>query len=92
MQIGSLVECVTDFSATRVYWKLNYPDKGDILTISNMEPHFRYKGLTLLYFAELPDFPTGICDKTAYGEDNFRELQPPIEIDIKECFPIEELC
>lgn len=84
MQAGSLVETVGNFDSVRLFWGYNYPKKGDVLTISNLEPHHneecRAKGIMLLYFEELPDL-VGVCDKNMKDEPNFIELQPPMDLE-----------
>lgn len=84
MRKGSLVVAVSDFTDVKKDWPmLNYPNKGDILTVSDVLPHPKFCHLNLLLFEELNN-PFGICDMTHNGEWNFREIQPPMEIDLFE--------
>lgn len=87
MQTGSLVETVADFSESRRVWGLPYPNKGKILTVSNIEKHpnvqLQRKGIVLLHFIEIPFLP-GICDKTVHGDENFKEVLPASEMGFME--------
>lgn len=73
MKVGSLVEVITDFEELREVWGFNYPRKGDVLTILQVEPHHKWKKINLLWFEELTNVP-GICNKTTKGIWNFKEL------------------
>jgi hypothetical protein len=92
MQVGSLVECVADFSKIEEQWNVSYPKQKEILTITNIAPHpnaeLRTKEIVLLEFDEYPDIP-GLCDKTEEGVDNFVELQPPMD-NVLESIMMEE--
>jgi hypothetical protein len=83
MQVGSLVETVSNFKEIRDVWDVPYPNKGDILIISAITQHhnkkIRKKGIVLLQFEELPN-NHGICDKKVNGKPNFIELLPPIDL------------
>lgn len=88
MQVGSLVETISDFSELKKEWNfINYPNKGDILTVKNIMPHphnqMRHLGAVMLTFEEL-DNPYGISDKKVDGTPNFIELQPPMNIEIED--------
>jgi hypothetical protein len=87
MQIGSLVETVADFTEERNTYRLPYPNKGDMLVVSDMKDHnnaeCRKHGIVLLFFEEIPNM-IGICDKQMDGTPNFIELMPPIEADYHE--------
>lgn len=84
MEVGSLVETISDFEESRITWGLPYPKKGDILTISSITPHHvshcRKLGIVLLEFYELPNL-IPICDKDINGKVNFIELLPLINIE-----------
>lgn len=90
MQVGSLVETVTDFEDVRHVYDMPYPNKGDILTISHINDHHhpkcREKGIVLLSFEELPN-TLPLCDKQIDGTPNFIELLPPIEAPYEEAYP-----
>jgi len=78
MQIGSLVQAIEDFDDVRRDWGFNYPNKGDILTITDIEPYTfgdmaKQKKYVMLYFEELR-LPLGICSRC------FREVQPPMDL------------
>ena len=83
MRVGSIVETVGCFEEVRREWKLPYPKKGDVLTVSAVTPHHnadcRKKGIVLLHFEEIPNLP-GVCDKTIDNKPNFLELIIPDEI------------
>lgn len=83
MQVGSIVKTVTNFDDVRNEWKLNYPHYGDILTVSDIQPHPNEEmhriGAVLLSFEEKPDLP-GISDIKIDKEPNFIELLPPMDI------------
>mgnify|MGYP001573299130 CR=1 FL=1 len=83
METGSIVETVGDFEEVRRQWRLQYPKRGDVLTVSAVTPHpdaeCRRKGIVLLYFEEIPGL-TGISDKKIDGTPNFVELRLPDEI------------
>jgi len=86
MKIGSIVETVTDFDHLS-FWNINYPKKGDILTISDIFEHHNHYcnvlGIVLLKFVERPDL-VPLCDKTIHGKYNFKEILPPISNEEKE--------
>lgn len=90
MQVGSLVETVTDFEDVRHVYNMPYPNKGDILTVSHIDDHHnpkcREKGIVMLSFEELPN-TLPLCDKQVDGTPNFIELLPPIEGDYSESNP-----
>lgn len=97
MKVGSIVETVADFEMERIEWGLQYPKKGDVLTVSSITKHpnkqVSGKGIVLLNFEELPMLP-GLCDKTIRGKDNFIELLLPDDIEeiIKNGITNEQLC
>jgi len=80
MKEGSLVVTVGDFEELRRSWGYPYPKKGDVLTVSSIEPHpvseIRNAGIVLLNFQELPGL-IPVCDRKLSGGDNFQELQLP---------------
>lgn len=82
MQIGSLVQCVTDFSHQELQTGMKYPENQEMLVICGIEEHgnadCRKKEIVLLTFEEYPDLH-GICDKRIDNTPNFVELQPPAE-------------
>lgn len=77
MRKGDKVEVLADFSALSKEWGLDYPKKGDVLTLSNIELHpnesVAAKGIFLLYFVEFPDL-VGLCDYRVNGRPNFLDL------------------
>lgn len=79
MKVGSLVETVTCFEELRRTWGINYPKRGEILRVRDIQPHsnksVRDKGIVFLYFEEYPDL-VGVCDKKVCGEPNFLEIFP----------------
>jgi hypothetical protein len=83
MRVGSITETVGDFEEVRRRWKLPYPKKGDILTVSAIVEHpnkdVRKKGIVLLYFEELPSL-IGVCNKQVNNKPNFVELLLPDSI------------
>ena len=88
MQQGSLVEAVTDFTEVKRTWPmLEYPNRGDILTVKSVVPHPNKDmiklGAVLLTFEEINN-EHGISDMKQNKEPNFIELQPPMKIDIEE--------
>lgn len=88
MQVGSLVEVVSDFSEIKREWPfISYPNKGDILTIKSIMLHprsqMRRLGAVMLTFEEL-DNPYGISDRKIDNTPNFIELQPPMSIEIED--------
>lgn len=86
MEVGSLVETITSFEDERIEWGFDYPRKGDLLVVSWIEEHpnrsVRKKGIVLLHFQEKPTLP-GVCDRQCNGKENFRELQPPMVVNIE---------
>lgn len=94
MKPGSLVVTVYNFDLERERWGLNYPSKGDILTIKFMgrntdKPTAFIDGkiidvpndktiITNLWFEEL-NLPIGLADKKIGGRPNFIEIQSPEE-------------
>ena len=91
MKVGSLVETVTSFEEQRRTWGFNYPKKGEILRVRDIQAHpnksVRNKGISLLYFEEYPDL-VGICDKTIHNEPNFLEILPLELSNVKENFKL----
>jgi hypothetical protein len=83
MKVGSLVECVADFTRSEIEWGFSYPKRGEVLTVSDISRHPNKscdtKGIVLLNFEEYP-YLVGVCDKTYRGKDNFIELQPPMDM------------
>lgn len=83
MKVGSTVETKADFSEERTTWGLPYPKKGDLLTISYMQPHHnphaRRLGIVLLKFEELPNL-IPISHKTIHNKINFVEVLPPMNM------------
>lgn len=76
MKIGSLVECITDFSSLKKQWpQFNFPSKNDILVVSQINKHLAF-GFNLISFEEFYH-PTGIHEK------HFRELDIP-EINLED--------
>jgi len=98
MQKGSLVKTVECFEDVRKVWGLNYPVKGEILTIRDIYQHpnkdMTKLGIVLLLFEEKPTL-VGICDKQANGKVNFIEVLPPInlekELEINVCKHLLEI-
>lgn len=92
MQIGSLVQCVADFSELEKIYGIEYPKDKEMLVVSGIENHpdinCRKKGIQILHFEEYPDHP-GCCDKTLDDIDNFVELQGPGEMHLSELFSAE---
>lgn len=56
MQINSLVEAMHSFDRIRSEWGYNYPYKGDILTVSDIQEHpntdCKKRGIVLLFFKD----------------------------------------
>lgn len=77
MKIGDTVKTVNDFHDVGDIWGYKYPNVGDVLTISNIEPHPNKKlknlGISLLRFVELPNLP-GVCDKNKWNIPLFTKL------------------
>lgn len=92
MQIGSLIQCVTDFSELEKIYGIEYPKDKEMLVVSGIEEHpqpdVRKKGIHVLHFEEYPDHP-GCCDKRIDDTNNFVELQPPGDLFMSELFPEE---
>lgn len=83
MNINSLVECVHDFTMLKKIWKIEYPEKGDILTVSNISRHPRDSSLIMLSFHEKPDIPP-LCLNPIDKKHNFIEIQEPLQIKLEE--------
>lgn len=66
MKKGSIVETVNCFKHLSQLYNLDYPSKGDVLTVSFISEHpdkeCRSKGIVLLHFEELNNH-LGICNK-----------------------------
>lgn len=88
MQVGSLVECITPCGGNRfvngIPTKLMPQiERGEILTVSNLLPADAL-GTKGIAFWEHPIVIHPITKKQCGSPiDNFRELMPPMEIDIE---------
>jgi hypothetical protein len=79
MKIGSLVECIVDWTPCRLQYGYKYPNKGDTLTVSGMR---RFVGEN----CDL-SFEEGYFGDNGYlFSTTVRELQPPMDMSF-----IEEL-
>lgn len=74
MKVGSLVTPKHNFDEAKSNWPmLNYPNKGDILTVSTMKRHPKCNGF-MLTFEEAHYAVDGLYHK------NFLEVQPPMDL------------
>lgn len=85
MKVGSLVECIKDFSIFRQNRKFEkyetFPIKGNIYTVRGI-PNDR---VILLEEIINPIKPYNDGNKEcAFDMEGFREIQPPMEINIEE--------
>lgn len=90
MKEGSIVETKRSFKAEREYWGLNYPKRGDLLTIKQIVPPpttdaTPSPGTLFLYFEEL-DLPVPLASQTYTGRPNFVEVLPPLTKSLEETF------
>lgn len=95
MQVGSLVECIHDFEKEPYYWSnynINYPVKNSIYTIREVvirrdKRNDISHGLLLEEIVNAPQLYTDGMVENAFHVDAFREIQPPMDIDIQQLLP-----
>lgn len=76
-KIGDKVMCLCDNDELRITWGLDYPHRGEILTIIKFHPHINEHmniiGATMIYFIEKP-YLSGQSDINYKGKFNYRLL------------------
>jgi hypothetical protein len=90
MKVGSLVECIKSFTAKETNGE-NVPILGNIYTVRDITKIGGNVGLRLEEIINYPQLYKEGVFECAFFIERFREIQPPLDIDIESLIetPIE---
>lgn len=86
MEVGSLVECIKGFPVSKAEG-YNVPEQGHIYTVREVDKYTDGYGILLEEVVNekslLLDKGRAVYDEMSWHSKNFREIQPPMTINIE---------
>jgi len=84
MKVGSLVKCIRSTVIINPFWEGTPAIAGEIYTIRDLLPN-PSNGAPVIYLEEMKNAINTFSGKEyGYSPDDFREIQPPMEVSLEQ--------